>query len=75
MTKKQPTFDEWKRGYRKYRLSFWTMAKLSRSIEQVGFFLHFRCPDRNGYFLHNHGRWCWPWQWYRLYYETLYPTK
>jgi len=71
--RKAPTFSEWKAGYGKYDFPFWTRVRCSRSVWNLAFALHIRCPDRCGYFGAGHGSWCWPWNWYANYYATLFP--
>lgn len=42
---------------------------------RLGFELRVRVPDASGYFARGHRggpRWCWPWQWARLYYDVRY---
>lgn len=40
------------------------------SIYFIGFVLSVRVPDRDGYFSKGRGQWCFPWNWYKLYYKN-----
>lgn len=66
------TFEEFVSEYKKTKMSLWSNLRYARDIWHIGFALRLRCPDRLGYFGRGHGKWCWPWQWYRKYYEARY---
>lgn len=47
---------------------------------RLAFVLRVRVPNRAGYFGYVTDRgqptgatWCWPWQWYRMYYDVRFP--
>lgn len=44
----------------------------------LGFCFRFRVPNRCGFYATAPeavgARWCWPWQWYRLYYAARFPS-
>ena len=39
-------------------------------IYRIGFIFHFRVPGEDGYY--NSGNWCFPWNWYKQYYEKRF---
>jgi hypothetical protein len=77
------TYEEFRAVYAKnqYKWPWWANLIPTRDFARgegwilwprwwgLAFSLRIRYPDRQGCFGPGHGGWCFPWQWYRKYWE------
>lgn len=52
--------------------SFEPSRKWLPEFKLVLFELRFLVPDKDGFITNGGESWCWPWQWYRKYYDKRY---
>jgi hypothetical protein len=64
----------WKRLFISYDPITFQQNYTIPDIYTIGFIFHVRVPGEDGYFKEG-GNWCFPWNWYKQYYEKRFKPQ